>query len=250
MGLGVKDICRWYLNHNSFTVCPDHIHVTIDGNRNYQDQDQVNLTSTLSGVNQDDMDYYSPLYTYSVSGKRANIFCPLNCFCIKLCIAWRRPPYGMIFYWWLTVHLGFRVIIHYLIQLINKCKYVSIQSLAWTLNALQAASNVLKMCCAFIQCTYFQDVYGIDEISKYYKGFVISANHSRIKGNFSSTIVIRNKEMRFGVYCGLQVLLCSFAPCHYWFKHQISLYFAVTAFTITMFLVILVILFMIMGIHR
>ena len=191
-----------------FTVCPDHIHVTIDGNRNYPDQDQVYLTSTLSGVNLDDMEYYwwlihetnSPLYTYSVSGKRTNIFCRFNCFCIKICIVWRRPPYGIILDLWSTVHLGLSVITHYLWQLINKCKYVSIQSLAWTLNALQAASNVLKMCCAFIQCTYLQDVYGIDEISIDYKGFVISANHSRIKGNFSSTIVFRHKEMRFGVY--------------------------------------------------
>ena len=49
--------------------------MTIDDNRGYPEQDQVYLTSTLSGVNEDDIKYYwwlrdetnSPLYTYSVS---------------------------------------------------------------------------------------------------------------------------------------------------------------------------------------
>ena len=92
-----------------FTACPDHIHVTIDISRKYSDQHEVYLTSILSGVNQDDMEYYwwlihetnSPLYTYSVSMKRANIFCLL--IFVEFCIASKRLPDAIFMDWCLWI---------------------------------------------------------------------------------------------------------------------------------------------------
>ena len=69
----------------SFTACPDHIHLSVSLHKPSLRDDTVRLTSTLSGVSLDEVEYYwwliheinSPLYTYSVKTRLYEPYFPL-----------------------------------------------------------------------------------------------------------------------------------------------------------------------------
>ena len=68
------------------TACPDNIHVSVSLDKSSLHEDTVRLTSTLSGIYLDEVEYYrwliheinSPLYTYSVKARLSGPYFSLS----------------------------------------------------------------------------------------------------------------------------------------------------------------------------